>query len=190
MARYEFLVETYRTERLKTLGVWSQIPDARMRFRPEKRARSPLEHMVHQCVSEDNWMRNMLGIAIGHPPLPVEESQQALVAHYETCSAERLHSLAQQPDEWFERTAKFFDVDRSYAWVLTRRIAHSAHHRGQLTVYLRLWGEALYSTYGPTADTGGLAVNGGRVIYRRGSVDDEKLPVTSDKPLTERPDRT
>jgi uncharacterized damage-inducible protein DinB len=188
--RYGFLVETYRTERLKTLGVWSQIPDARMRFRPEKRARSPIEHMVHQCVSEDNWMRSMLGIAIGHPALPADESRQAFVAHYELCSAERLHELAQQPDEWFEQTAKFFDVDRSYAWVLTRRIAHSAHHRGQLTVYLRRWGDALYSTYGPTADTGGLAVNCARVIYRRGSVDDEKLPVKSDKPLTERPDRT
>ena len=186
--RYGFLVETYRTERLKTLGVWAQIPDARMRFRPEKRARSPLEHMVHQCVSEDNWMRNMLGIAIGHPPLPPEESRQAFIAHYERCSAERLRVLAQQPDEWFEQTTKFFDVSRSYAWVLTRRIAHSAHHRGQLTVYLRLWGEALYSTYGPTADTGGLPANGARVIYRRGTVDDEKLPILSEKPVTERPD--
>ena len=187
---YDFLVETYRTERLKTIGVWSQIPDARMRFRPEKRARSPLEHMVHQCVSEDNWMRSMLGIAVGHPALPPEESRQAFIAQYELCSAERLRALAGQPDEWFEQTAKFFDVDRSYAWVLTRRIAHSAHHRGQLTVYLRLWGEPLYSTYGPTADTGGLAVNGARVIYRRGSVDDERLPILSEKPVTERPDRT
>jgi uncharacterized damage-inducible protein DinB len=187
---YDFLVETYRTERLKTLGVWSQIPDARMRFRPEKRARSPLEHMVHQCVSEDNWMRNMLGIAVGHPALPPEESRHAFIVHYELCSAERLRALAQQPDEWFEQSAKFFDVNRSYAWVLTRRIAHSAHHRGQLTVYLRLWGEPLYSTYGPTADTGGLAVNGARVIYRRGTVDDERLPILSEKPVTERPDRT
>jgi len=24
--RYDFLVETYRTERLKTLGVWSETP--------------------------------------------------------------------------------------------------------------------------------------------------------------------
>jgi hypothetical protein len=84
---------------------------------------------------------------------------------------------------WFEQTTKFFDVDRSRAWVLTRRIAHSAHHRGQLTVYLRLWGEALYSTYGPTADTGGLAANGARVIYG-----EEPLPIASAKPVTERPD--
>jgi uncharacterized damage-inducible protein DinB len=187
MSRYEFLVDTYRTERLKTLGVWSQIPDARMRFRPEPRARSPLEHMVHQSVSEHNWMREMLGIAIGPPALAAEESRQALVAHYDMCSAERLQALARQPDEWFEQTTKFFDVDRSYAWVLMRRIAHSAHHRGQLTVYLRLWGEPLYSTYGPTADTGGLAANGARVIYH-GSAGGETLPVKSEKPVTERPD--
>ena len=73
MKRYDFLVETYRTERLKTLGVWSQIPDAHMRFRPEPRGRSPLEHMVHQCVSENNWMRDMLGIVSGHPAMPAEE---------------------------------------------------------------------------------------------------------------------
>ena len=51
-------------------------------------------------------------------------------------------------------------------------MTHSAHHRGQLTVYLRLWGQALYSTYGPTADTGGLFQNQAEVIYRYASVDD------------------
>jgi uncharacterized damage-inducible protein DinB len=184
MSRYEFLVETYRTERLKTIGVWAQIPDTRMRFRPEPRARSPLEHMVHQCTSEENWMRNMLGIGISRAPLPAGESREAFIEHYGACANERLEALASKPDEWFERATKFFDVDRSHAWVLTRRIAHSAHHRGQLTVYLRLFGQPLYSTYGPTADTGGLAVNGARVVYYR----DEALPVTSDKPVTERPD--
>ena len=33
MSRYDFLVDTYRTERVKTLTVWSQIPDGRNRFR-------------------------------------------------------------------------------------------------------------------------------------------------------------
>ena len=37
MSRYDFLVDTYRTERIKTLSVWSQIPDDRMAFRPEPR---------------------------------------------------------------------------------------------------------------------------------------------------------
>ena len=184
MSRYDFLVETYRTERLKTIGVWSQIPDNRMRFRPEPRARSPLEHMIHQCVSEQNWMRDMLGIGISRAVLPAVESRPAFVEHYDACSGERLAALAERPDDWFERTTTFFDVPRSHAWVLTRRIAHSAHHRGQLTVYLRLWGQPLYSTYGPTADTGGLAANGARVVY----FDDEPLPVKATNPVTERPD--
>jgi uncharacterized damage-inducible protein DinB len=198
MRGFEFLVETYRTERLKTLSVWSQIPDSRMEFRPERRARSPREHMVHQCVSEDTWMRTMLGIAVSRPALPASETRLAFLEHYAACSAERLAVLARQPEEWFGEPTQFFDVVRSRAWVLTRRFTHSAHHRGQLTVYLRLWGQPLYSTYGPTADTGGLFQHGARVIYRYASIDDlldqeagggagAPLPVDVATPVTERP---
>ena len=38
MARYDFLLETYRTERLKTLDVWVQIPEERLHWRSEPRA--------------------------------------------------------------------------------------------------------------------------------------------------------
>lgn len=195
MARYDFLVETYRTERLKTLGLWAQIPDSRMQFRPEPRARSPLEHMVHQCVSEDIWMRTMLGIAVSRGALPAEESRAAFLEHYAACSGERLDALAVRPDAWYEEEAQFFDVRRSRAWILTRRFTHSAHHRGQLTVYFRLWELPLYSTYGPTADTGGLFQNGARVIYRYASVEEAlRQPSTAgpalvppgEKPVTER----
>jgi uncharacterized damage-inducible protein DinB len=171
MAKYEFIVDTYSTECLKTLGVWSQIPDARMQFRSEPRARSPLEHMVHQCMSEDAWMTSMLGIAVALPVLPASETRLAFLNHYAAACHERLASLSVKPDTWFEETVQFFDVPRSRAWILVRRFTHSAHHRGQLTAYLRSWGLSLFSTYGPTADTGGLAKDGAKVIYRYGSVD-------------------
>jgi uncharacterized damage-inducible protein DinB len=198
MSRYDFLIETYRTERLKTLSVWSQVPDARMTFRPEPRARTPHEHMVHQCVSEDTWMRTMLGITVSKPALPPEESKESFLEHYAAVSAERLAQLEAKPDEWFEEATAFFDVRRSRAWVLTRRFTHSAHHRGQLTVYLRMWGQALYSTYGPTADTGGLFQNQAQVVYRYASIDDlierertggewPPLPGPGAKSPTERP---
>jgi hypothetical protein len=141
-----------------------------MRFRPEPRARTPLEHMVHQCLSEDAWMSSMLGITVTLPALPADETRLGFLHHYAACSEARQAVLAAQSDAWFEEATQFFDVIRSRAWVLTRRIAHAAHHRGQLTVYLRLWGEPLYSTYGPTADTGGLPKNGAHVIYRYGSI--------------------
>ena len=197
--RFDFLVDTYRTERLKTLSVWSQVPEARMRFRPEPRARSPLEHMVHQCVSEDIWMRSMLGIAVDRPPLPAQETRLAFLEHYAACSAQRLTALERQAEPWFEEPAQFFDAPRTRAWILTRRFTHSAHHRGQLTSYLRLWGDSLYSTYGPTADTGGLPKDGATVIYRYESIDDllaqehrggggHPLPAARSVPVTERPD--
>ena len=166
MSRYDFLVETYETERLKTLSVWSQFRDEDLRFRPEPRARTPHEHMVHQCVSEDTWMKTMLGIDLGEPPLPAEETRFAFLQKYAGASSRRLERLRAMPDDWFEGVTRFFDVERTRAWVMTRRIAHSAHHRGQLTAYLRLLGRSLYSTYGSTADTGGLFQNGAPTLYR------------------------
>ena len=186
MARYGFLIETYRTERLKTLGVWAQIPDDRLRWRAEPRARTPLEHMVHQCQSEHNWMTSMLGIEIARPALPTEETRDAFVAHYGASAAERLVALEGKPDDWFEGETVFFDVRRTRAWVLTRRFTHTAHHRGQLTAAIRGWGLPLFSTYGPTADTGGLPKNGARVIYR-GEGPTPDLPGPGQSPPTERP---
>ena len=197
MSAFSFLADTYDTERLKILTVWSQIPDDQMRFRPEPRARTPLEHMVHQCMSEDGWMKNMLGIDVGHPVLPAEETRLAFIAHYAAVSAARLETLRQKPDAWFQEPTQFFDVTRSRAWVLVRRFTHSAHHRGQLTAYIRMWGRPLFSTYGPTADTGGLPKNGASVVYRYDSVDDllahgggdgeHVLPGSGAAPPTERP---
>jgi uncharacterized damage-inducible protein DinB len=196
MTRYDFLIETYRTERLKILSVWAQVPDGRMRERAEHRARTPLEHMVHQCLSEDGWMRTMLGIDVGHDPLPAEETRDAFIAHYGECTAERIERLSHKPDEWFEEETQFFDTGRSRAWILTRRLLNSPHHRGQLNAAIRAWGQPLYSTYGPTADTGGLPKDGARTIYRfdsaeamaGASVPAPPLPAPGASPVTERPD--
>src|SRR5712691_1851825 len=171
MKRYDFLVETYRTERIKTLSVWSQFGDNEMEFRPESRARTPHEHMVHQCISEDNWMKDMLGINANEPALPSVESRIEFIKWYAKLSEIRLKELQTKSDEWFEEETKFFGVVRSRAWILTRRIAHTSHHRGQLTAYLRILGKDLYSTYGPSADTGGLPKNNAAVIYRYQSID-------------------
>lgn len=197
--RYEFLLDTYSTERLKILSVWSMVPEDQINQRVEQRARTPREQMVHQCVSEDVWMKGMLGVDIGLAPLPQEETKLAFLRQYAMASEKRLVALREKPEAWFEEATRFFDVERSRAWVLTRRIAHSAHHRGQLTALLRAHGESLYSTYGPTADTGGLFQNGAPVIYRYADVDElldaeasgggsgPGLPGGGGKPVTERP---
>jgi hypothetical protein len=69
---FQFLVDTYETERLKVLSVWSMFRDDDLGVRPhptDPRGRSVHEHMVHQCVGENLWFINMLGIDVSAPPL-------------------------------------------------------------------------------------------------------------------------
>ena len=158
--RYDFLVETYATERVKVMSVWSMFHDADLPVRPhptDRRGRSVLEQMVHQCVSEDLWFRNILGIDVGAPPLPELETRLGFIRRYAEDSAKRLDALRARPDDWWETKVAFFDVGRSRSWVMVRRIAHTAHHRGQQTTLLRMLNRELYSTYGPTADTVGCS---------------------------------
>jgi uncharacterized damage-inducible protein DinB len=197
------VLATWETERLKTLQVWQSFADDDLTWRPpdaQQRGRSVREHMVHQCISEDRWCSGMLGINLGLPPLPDNESRLAFLALYSDRSAKRLAFLQQQDDAWWNVSTRFFDTDRSRLWVVMRRLLHTAHHRGQLTAYLRCLERQLWSTYGPTADTGGLNQHAAPTIYAY--TDDQSLladptgiaavPLPgppADRPVSERPSR-
>ena len=172
--KYEFLVESYETERIKVLSVWSEFRDDDLPVRPrsnDARGRSVHEHMVHQCVSEDAWFRTMLHIDVGASPLPQQERRLEFMKRYADDSASRLAILRKTDESWWEAQTTFFDVRRSKAWVMTRRLNHTSHHRGQQMAMLRMLGRELHSNYGPTADTGGLMQNHAPTIYAYASVD-------------------
>ena len=171
--KYDFVVETYETERVKVLSVWSEFRDEDLARRPkpdDPRGRSVHEHMVHQCVSEDMWFRNMLGIDVGAPPLPAAENRLEFMHRYAEDSGRRLERLRQTEECWWEEVTAFFDVQRSRAWVMTRRLTHTSHHRGEQMAILRMLGRDLHSTYGPTADTGGLMRDRAQTIYAYANV--------------------
>ena len=195
--RYSFLVDTYETERLKILSVWSMFEDNDLPFRPhptDRRGRSVREQMVHQCLGENGWFCQMLGIDVGAPPLPAQETRPGFIARYAEDSAKRLEALRSKPDDWWEEEVAFFSVLRSRAWIMVRRVAHSSHHRGQQMAMLRMLGRDVHSNYGPTADTGGLPANQAPVIYAykneasllKGEPK-APLPGPGEKPPTERP---
>jgi uncharacterized damage-inducible protein DinB len=166
--RYDFLIETYATERIKVLSVWSEFRDEDLPVRPnstDSRGRSVHEQMVHQCVSENLWFKNMLGIDVGAPPLPAQETRLEFIKRYAEDSGKRLAALQSKDEGWWEGETSFFDVKRSRAWVMTRRLTHSSHHRGQQMTMLRMLGRSLHSNYGPTADTGGLMADKAPTIY-------------------------
>ena len=199
--KYDFLIESYGTERVKVLSVWSEFMDEDLPVRPrsnDARGRSVHEHMVHQCVSEDAWFRTMLGIDVGTPPLPEQERRLEFIKWYAELSASRLAILRDTDDLWWVAQTTFFDVKRSKAWVMTRRLNHTSHHRGQQMAMLRMLGRDLHSNYGPTADTGGLMQNHAPTIYAYASLDallsgetrggaKSALPGAAGKIVTERP---
>jgi len=166
--RYQFLIETYETELLKVVSAWSMFQDDDLKFRPhptDTRGRSLREHMVHQCVSEDTWFKSMFGIDVGAPPLPSSETRMEFIRRYAEDAGRRLLALRKKDEPWWEEEVPFFKVRRSRAWIMVRRVAHTSHHRGQQMVLLRMLNREIYSNYGPTADTGGLAQNQAQVIY-------------------------
>jgi uncharacterized damage-inducible protein DinB len=155
--RYQFLVDTYETERLKVLSVWTMFLDEDLPVRPhptDPRGMSVLDQMRHQCQSENAFFCRMLGIDVEAPPLPAQETRHGFVAQYGSDSLKRLAVLRSKNDAWWEEEVAFFDVKRSRAWIVVRRIAHTSHHRGQQMAMLRMLGRDVFSTYGPTADTG------------------------------------
>jgi uncharacterized damage-inducible protein DinB len=164
----------------------------------DPRGRSVHEHMVHQCVSENFWFQKILGVDVGAPPLPTREVRWEFMARYAEDGGKRLAVLRAQDDAWWEETVSFFDVPRSRAWVMTRRMTHTSQHRGQLLAMLRMLGHDMHSTYGPTADTGGLMQNHAPTIYAYSSLEamlqaeasggsKSPLPPPGGLPVTERP---
>jgi hypothetical protein len=140
----------------------------------------------------------MLGISVTDAPLPKEETRPGFMKAYLETAYRRLAALEEQSEGWWEEEVDFFEVKRSRAWIMTRRIAHTSHHRGQQMALLRMFNRPVHSNYGPTADTGGLMQNQAPVIYAYPDVETlllvesgdrikSQLPGPGDKPPTERP---
>lgn len=198
---YTFLVDTYATEILKVLSVWSMAQESDLDIRPrvgDPRGRTLREHMMHQCQSENGWFAGMLGIVAPGDVLPAALTRDAFLRHYAAAAEFRRAALAGMDDAFWTRDVAFFEVQRPRTWILVRRIAHTAHHRGQQTALLRMLGRSLHSTYGPTADTGGLAKDKPPVVYAYDDVGTllaaeaaggakRPLPPAVTRPVTERP---
>ncbi|MBX6331000.1 MAG: DinB family protein, partial [Gemmatimonadaceae bacterium] len=145
---------TYASETNKVASVWAEFGDDDLSYRPHPRASTVREILSHQLLSERRFFGEFLGSPepppseVLPPTLTVRSATERLVA----LARPRLAFLAAQPAAWWTTRVGFFDVERERIWVFWRRVLHTAHHRTQLTVYLRVMGRTVPPTYGPTAD--------------------------------------
>jgi uncharacterized damage-inducible protein DinB len=151
---FQHIVETYASEINKTASVWMQFSDADLEWKPHARSASVRDIMQHQLLSERRFFGEFLGT--DEPDvsriLPEQGTVLTLCECFVRLATPRLAWLgALDPQAWTEKRA-FFGEQRERIWIFWRRVLHTAHHRTQLTVYLRLLDKTVPAIYGPTAD--------------------------------------
>jgi uncharacterized damage-inducible protein DinB len=152
---FQHLLDTYASETSKVVSVWRCFSAEDMNFKPAERSSSVLDIMKHQLLSERRFFAEFIGL-LGEPEpavlLPAELTPAAFARRTEELCKPRLQRMAGQAEQWWLEQVPFFDVRRQRIWVFWRRVLHTAHHRTQLSVYLRSLGKKVPSNYGPTAD--------------------------------------
>ncbi len=152
---FQHLLDTYASETSKVVTVWRQFTPSDMAFKPAERSASVLEIMKHQLLSERRFFAEFIGLS-GEPDasslLPRELTPEAFWRRNEELCRPRLERMAACDPAWWLEVVPFFDVQRQRLWVFWRRVLHTAHHRTQLSGYLRILGRPVPPSYGPTAD--------------------------------------
>ena len=150
----QHVLDVYASEINKTASVWRAFDAGTLAFRPHPKSAAVGDIFKHELLSGRRFFGEFLGVpepdaaAVVPEPMTVEAAIERLGER----ARARLANLASGSRVWWQEKVKFFDVERSREWVFWRRVLHSAHHRTQLTVYLRLLDRPVPPIYGPTAD--------------------------------------
>ena len=156
------LLMEFREELKATRRVLERVPADKLSWKPHEKSMSLGQLAMH-----------IAGVPGGIAGMTSGESFDILNGNFtprSPNSTDEIQSALNQSAETVEKTFKAANEETAYAqWRLTRGdtvlmavprvvawrrmlLNHWYHHRGQLTVYLRLLGVALPSVYGPSAD--------------------------------------
>lgn len=151
---FQHALDTYASETSKTASIWEAFGDADLDWRPHPRSSTVREIFRHQLLSERRFFAEFMLVPepAAEAVLPAEDRAASYTDRLVSLARPRLPFLARQQADWWAAREPFFDVERERIWIFWRRVLHSAHHRTQLAVYLRLMDRPVPPIYGPTAD--------------------------------------
>jgi uncharacterized damage-inducible protein DinB len=154
MPVFQHLLDIYASETNKVMSVWHEFQLENLSFRPHAKSSSVEDVMKHQLLSERRFFGEFLGLPEPAPAevLPQSASPETYAQRMLQLALPRLAYFAPKTKTWWTEVVPFFDVKRERIWIFWRRVLHTAHHRTQLTVYLRVLGKHVPAAYGPTAD--------------------------------------
>ncbi len=150
------IVEDWSREHVVTMNVIRSLPESASGERPHDRAKSGGELCWHLAEAERWFVDEGLGVPnLGDNPVPRDtppESLAAMAEAFEASHASNMEAVSSMEDTWYAETVDFFGSEVPRAAILAMMVKHEIHHRGQLSVYLRLAGARVPSIYGPSAD--------------------------------------
>jgi uncharacterized damage-inducible protein DinB len=152
--QYQHVLDTYASEVNKTIDVWRRFAAEELSYKPHERSTDVQGIFKHELLSQRRFFAEFLDVPepLARDVLPDDHSIAAYSTRLRELTLARLRYFANCTPDWWLAEASFFDVRRQRIWVFWRRLLHSAHHRTQLTVYLRLLNKPVPAVYGPTAD--------------------------------------
>jgi uncharacterized damage-inducible protein DinB len=157
-----FLAELDR-EALRTRRALEQVPRGRDDWKPHSKS-MPLGRLAGLVASMPSWIPLIIEqdeLDLTPPPgrgQYQQPSTDALVDTHDEHVAKARESLSKTNDDfllttnWRLRAGGKVVSDAPRHIVLRDTLNHLAHHRGQLTVYLRLTDQSVPAIYGPSAD--------------------------------------
>lgn len=164
MSIVQALLPEFDHEMSVTRVMLAAVPDARADWQPHARSRT-LGGLAAHLANLPAWVvavlqQDALDLAEPGPAAQLPfESMAATIARFDALVVASRRALVETPDAallapWTLKQGghTVFTMPRGgvfRTWVMS----HMIHHRGQLSVYLRLLDVPVPSVYGPTADT-------------------------------------
>jgi uncharacterized damage-inducible protein DinB len=161
----EFLLTQFDREALATRTAIERVPKGRNDWRPHPRSMD-FGYLAALVATMPGWASFMIErdeINLGNPssegfrPGAVERKSELRTNCQEAIARGRA-ALDRATEECLMKPWRFMvqgqvmSEEPRYVALANGLLSHLAHHRGQLTVYLRLLGASVPAIYGPSAD--------------------------------------
>ena len=160
MTNLEFCVARRKAERPAFIRVLKAIPESRLYYRPDPKARTAVELAWLFAVEEAALLSLLDTAMVEWKESPPPERLEVIVAAFENTSGEVNARLEKLDEEGWEKKVRFLMGsggvwEDSLSQMVWGFLFDAIHHRGQLSTYLRPMGGKVPSIYGPSADDPG-----------------------------------
>lgn len=155
----ESMLTEFDMEMATTRKLLERVPSDKGAWKPHPKS-FPLGHLAQLVAGMPGWLTNILhenAMNLAGTPGYTLEKTETLVEQFDKNVKEARAALATVKDEdlqveWSLKHGDKVLFSTPRIAVTRQTINHLVHHRGQLSVYLRMVDVPLPSIYGPTAD--------------------------------------